>query len=120
MAARNRWLIAAYWVIAVLCTALGAALGASWGSSQAPTFDNDDKGAVPVTSASHFLYSVFGGVLVALAVLAVFAAVWLGFWVRSRRARKGRDERDDDEPADGERMSIDDVQGLLETEDDPR
>lgn len=108
MLVHKRWFIAVYWVLAIVLTALAGALGARWGNDQAPTFDNEEKGGVPATGISQLLYQVFGGVLLALAVLAVFAGVWLVMWVRSRRYQPDEDEYDD-----GDDMSVDDVEQLL-------
>lgn len=82
----NRALTALYWVIGFVLAVLAGVAGASWGNSQAPTFGNDDTGGTPATGASRLLFSLFGGLLAAAAVLAVFAAVFMFLWVRARRS----------------------------------
>lgn len=82
----NRALTALYWVIGFVLAVLAGVAGASWGNSQAPTFGNDDTGGTPATGASRLLFSLFGGLLAAAAVLAVFAAVFMLLWVRARRS----------------------------------
>ena len=113
MVLHKRWFVAVYWVAAVVLIGLGGALGARWGDSQAPTFNNEDKGSVPATSVSHLLYQVFGGVLLALIVAAVLAGGWLLLWVRARR-RVGID--DDFDPDDEDSMSVDDVEHMFTDE----
>ncbi|TWP36183.1 hypothetical protein [Leekyejoonella antrihumi] len=113
----KRWNGLTFWCIAVVFAVIGGIVGASWGGSEAPTFDNEDKGAVPANSASHFLYSVFGAVLLALAVLAVFAAVWLVMWARARRASG---PSDDPEEIGHDRMSVEDFEGLLQDDGEPQ
>lgn len=116
MLLHKRWFVAAYWVVAVLLIAVGGALGSKWGDSQAPTFNNEKKGSVPANGVSHLLYQVFGGVLLALVVAAVFAGVWLLLWVRTRHAERALAGDDyDDEP---DTMSVDDVEHMFDDEAD--
>ena len=113
MLLHKRWFVAAYWVVAVVLIAVGGALGAKWGDAQAPTFTNKEKGSVPANGVSHLLYQVFGGVLVALIVAAVFAGVWLLLWVRTRRIEGGYGEAD----LDDDTMSVDDVEHMFDEDD---
>lgn len=114
MLLHKRWFVAVYWLAALVLIAVGGGLGATWGDSQAPTFNNKEKGSVPANGVSHMLYQVFGGVLLALIVAAVFAGVWLLLWVRSRRAEPEA-EPDEDE---FDTMSVDDVEHMFTDEDD--
>ncbi|RNI22255.1 hypothetical protein [Flexivirga caeni] len=113
----KRWFVATYWIVALVLIGVGGALGARWGDSQAPTFDNQEKGSVPANGVSHLLYQVFGGILLALVVAALFAGVWLLLWIRTRRAERGYDEGDLDLD-DADAMSVDDVEHLFDEEDD--
>ena len=117
MLLHKRWFVATYWVVAVLLIGVGGALGAKWGDSQAPTFNNEKKGSVPANGVSHLLYQLFGGVLLALVVAAVFAGVWLLLWVRTRRAEQAfaGDEYDDE---DADTMSVDDVEHMFDEDAD--
>ncbi|WP_188839091.1 hypothetical protein [Flexivirga endophytica] len=115
MLLHKRWFVAVYWIVAVVLIAVGGGLGAKWGDSEAPTFNNKEKGSVPANGVSHMLYQVFGGVLLALVVAAVFAGVWLLLWVRSRRVEPPYDDSEDD---DADTMSVDDVEGMFSDEDD--
>lgn len=117
MLLHKRWFVATYWVVAVLLIALGGGLGAKWGDSQAPTFNNEKKGSVPANGVSHLLYQLFGGVLLALVVAAVAAGVWLLLWVRTRRAEQAYvgDEYDDE---DANTMSVDDVEHMFDEDDE--
>jgi len=108
-------MVVTFWCAALVLAVVGGIIGAKWGGSQAPTFDNKDKGAVPANSASHFLYGLFGGVLLALAVVAVFAAIWMVSWARARRAAG---PVDDVEEVDDDRMSVADVEGLMHADDE--
>lgn len=110
MLLHKRWFVAVYWVVAVVLIGLGGALGAKWGDSQAPTFDNEAKGSVPANGVSHLLYQVFGGVLLALIVAAVLAGVWLLLWVRTRRLESRYADVDAD---DEDTMSVDDVEQMF-------
>ncbi|NHN56660.1 hypothetical protein G9U51_12800 [Calidifontibacter sp. DB0510] len=94
---RNKAAAAIYWVIALLLSVVAGVGGAAWGNSMAPTFANEDKGGQPATSASRLLFSVFGGLLCGLGVLAVFAGIWLALWVRQRRADAATAEDDYDD-----------------------
>jgi hypothetical protein len=114
MLLHKRWFVAVYWVAGVALIGLAGALGAHWGDSQAPTFDNEDKGSVPANSVSHLLYQVFGGVLLALVVAAVLAGVWLLLWMRARR---GQDGYDDFDPEGEDTMSVDDVEEMFEDDE---
>lgn len=93
----NRALTALYWVIGFVLAVLAGVAGASWGNSQAPTFGNDETGGTPATGASRLLFSLFGGLLAAAAVLAVFAAIFMLLWLRGRRGRTGDDDYEADE-----------------------
>ena len=115
MLLHKRWFVAVYWVAAVVLIGLGGAIGAKWGDSEAPTFNNEDKGSVPATSVSHLLYQVFGGVLLALIVAAVLAGVWLLLWVRARRLEGGYDDFD---PDGEDSMSVDDVEHMFTDDED--
>lgn len=116
MLLHKRWFVATYWVVAVVLIAFGGALGAKWGDSQAPTFNNKEKGSVPANGVSHLLYQLFGGVLLALVVAAVFAGVWLLLWVRTRRAEQAlAGDEYDDEP---DTMSVDDVEHMFDEDDE--
>lgn len=114
MLLHKRWFVAVYWVVALVLIAVGGGLGAKWGDSQAPTFDNKEKGSVPANGVSHMLYQAFGGILLALIVAAVFAGVWLLLWVRSRRTEPEYVDEVDDEDT----MSVDDVEQMMFTDDD--
>lgn len=92
----NRALTALYWVIGFVLAVLAGVAGASWGNSQAPTFGNDETGGTPATGASRLLFSLFGGLLAAAAVLAVFAGIFMLLWLRGRRGHG----TDDDYEAD--------------------
>ncbi len=117
MLLHKRWFVATYWVVAVLLIAVGGALGDKWGDSQAPTFDNEKKGSVPANGVSHLLYQLFGGVLLALVVAALFAGVWLLLWVRTRHAEQALagDAYDED---DADTMSVDDVEHMFDDDDE--
>lgn len=114
MLLHKRWFVAVYWIVALVLIAVGGGLGAKWGDSQAPTFDNKEKGSVPANGVSHMLYQVFGGVLLALIVAALFAGAWLLLWVRSRRGEPEYDPEDDETDT----MSVDDVEQMFTDEDD--
>ncbi|WP_265448054.1 hypothetical protein [Flexivirga meconopsidis] len=114
MLVHKRLFAATYWIVAVVLVAFAGALGASWGNDQAPTFTDESSGSVPANGVSHLLYQVFGGVLAALAVLAVFAAIWLLLWARARKAAPA--EPDDYE--DEDTMSVDDVEQLFDEDDE--
>jgi len=116
MLLHKRWFVAVYWIAAVVLIGVGGALGAAWGDSQAPTFNNEDKGSVPANGVSHLLYQVFGGVLLALVVAAVFAGVWLLLWMRARRSDGWYDDSglEDDEDT----MSVDDVEHMFDDDED--
>lgn len=116
MLLHKRWFVAVYWAVAVVLIAVAGGLGATWGDSQAPTFDNKDKGSVPANGVSHLLYQVFGGVLLALVVAAVFAGGWLLLWVRTRRAEALDDAAYDEDDADT--MSVDDVEHMFDDDAD--
>ncbi|MBB2894540.1 hypothetical protein [Flexivirga oryzae] len=115
MLLHKRWFVAAYWVVAVVLIGVGGALGAAWGDSQAPTFNNEDKGSVPANGVSHLLYQVFGGILLALVVAAVFAGLWLLLWARARRTEA---EYDDPDVDDEDTMSVDDVEHMFDEDDE--
>ena len=117
MLLHKRWFVATYWVVAVLLIAVGGALGAAWGDSEAPTFNNTEKGSVPANGVSHLLYQVFGGVLLALVVAAVFAGVWLLLWMRTRRAHRVLDG-DEYAEDDADTMSVDDVEHMFDDAED--
>lgn len=116
MLLHKRWFVATYWVVAVLLIGVGGALGAKWGDSQAPTFNNEKKGSVPANGVSHMFYQLFGGVLLALVVAAVLAGVWLLLWVRTRRAEQAAGQEYDDDEADT--MSVDDVEHMFDQDTD--
>ncbi|TWE11876.1 hypothetical protein [Rudaeicoccus suwonensis] len=117
MLLQKRWFVASYWVAAVVLVGVAGALGARWGDGEAPNFDNDDKGGVPATGMSHLLYQVFGGILLAALVLAIFSGVWLLMWMRARRAAAAADDGAD-EVIDEDEMSVDDVEHMFDDEDD--
>ncbi|NNG40006.1 hypothetical protein HJ588_12100 [Flexivirga sp. ID2601S] len=110
MLVHKRLFAAAYWIVAVVLVAVAGALGAQWGNDQAPTFTDETSGSVPANGVSHLLYQVFGGVLAALAVLAVCAGIWLLMWARARKAQPV----DEDDYDDEDTMSVDDVEQLFD------
>lgn len=93
----NRALTALYWVIGFVLAVLAGVAGAAWGNGQAPTFGNDKTGGTPATGASRLLFSLFGGLLAAALVLAVFAAIFMVLWLRKRRTEPDADDFEDDE-----------------------
>ncbi|GAB3577787.1 hypothetical protein [Calidifontibacter terrae] len=93
----NRLATAAYWLVGIVLSVLAGVGGAAWGNSLAPSFDNDNTGGTPATSASRLLYSIFGGLLCGFGVLAVFAAIFMVLWVRARRAEVEVDDEETDE-----------------------
>ena len=117
MLLHKRWFVAVYWIVAVVLIGLGGALGANWGDSEAPTFNNEDKGSEPANGISHLLYQVFGGVLLALVVAAVLAGIWLLLWVRTRRAQNAIGDFDDEDD-DAEVMSVGDVEDMFDQVED--
>lgn len=90
----NRALTALYWVIGFVLAVLAGAGGAAWGNSLAPTFENEESGGTPATGASRLLFSIFGGLLGAAIVLAVFAAIFMVLWVRHRRTNPAVDDEE--------------------------
>lgn len=92
----NRAATTAYWMVAIVLSALAGVGGANWGNSLAPSFHNEDAGGTPATSASRLLFSVFGGLLGALGVLAVFAAIFMVLWLRQRRASVEEEQENDE------------------------
>lgn len=110
----RRWAAPAFWAVSVLL-ALGAAVGgARWGLAQAPSFEGDDNNGAPATSASHFIYSVFGAAICGFAMLALASGVFFLLWARQRRA--------DGAVAGGQRfeddMDFDEVGGMLTADDE--
>ena len=108
----RRWAAVTYWIVAVILAVLAGVGGAQWGLSQAPSFHGDDNNGAPATSASHLIYSVFGAVICALAVLAVASGIFFVLWARERR---GRTDDDRDEVREDD-MDIDEVEGMFSPE----
>ncbi len=94
---------------------LAAIGGAGWGLSQAPSFEGEDNNGAPATSASHFIYSVFGAAICGLAILAVASGIFFFLWARQRRA-DGSGSRDDTQTDD---MDIDEVADMFDGDDEP-
>ncbi len=111
----KRWAAPAFWAAAVVLAVLAAVVGAGWGLSQAPSFEGEDNNGAPATSASHFIYSVFGAAICGFAVLAVACGVFFFLWARQRRVDGpgSSDEGLDDD------MDIDEVEGMFTTDDEP-
>lgn len=107
---RNRPLAIAYWVAALVLSVLAGVGGGAVAQGWAPQFSDEGAGA-PATSGAQLLYGVVGGLLAGLAVLALFAGVWLLLWARERRHQEPDwDDADDDMEdllvdEDGERFS---------------
>lgn len=90
--------------------ALGAAVGGSrWGLSQAPSFEGEDNNGAPATSASHFIYSVFGAAICGFAMLALASGVFFLLWARQRRSDgdASSDQRFEDD------MDFGEVEGMF-------
>lgn len=111
----NRALTALYWVIGFVLAVLAGVGGAAWGNSLAPTFENEESGGTPATGASRLLFSIFGGLLGAAIVLAVFAAIFMVLWVRHRRTNPAVD----DEKFEADEELLDHVE-FGDDEDDDR
>ncbi|MBD2758862.1 hypothetical protein IEE94_05010 [Yimella sp. cx-573] len=112
----NRAMTALYWVIGFGLATLAGVAGAAWGNSQAPTFENEETGGTPATGASRLMFSIFGGLLGSLGVLAIFAAIYMVLWVRARRANPPVEEEhfeDDDTLLD--EMEFGDDEEVAET-----
>lgn len=92
----KRGLVAAYWLAGLVLAALAGAFGADAGVEAAPEFEDQAEGGSPATGASKLLFALIGGSLGFLAVIAVFAAIFLVLWVRERR-RQEPEEIDSDE-----------------------
>lgn len=117
----NRALTALYWVIGFVLAVLAGVGGAAWGNSLAPTFENEESGGTPATGASRLLFSIFGGLLGAAIVLAVFAAVFMVLWVRHRRANPAVDDEEfeaDEELLDHVEFGDDEDDRYLDSEND--
>ena len=117
----NRALTALYWVIGFVLAVLAGVVGAAWGNSLAPTFENEESGGTPATGASRLLFSIFGGLLGAAIVLAVFAAIFMVLWVRHRRANPAVDDEDfeaDEELLDHVEFGDDEDDRYLDSEND--
>ena len=117
----NRALTALYWVIGFVLAVLAGVVGAAWGNSLAPTFENEESGGTPATGASRLLFSLFGGLLGAAIVLAVFAAIFMVLWVRHRRANPAVDDEDfeaDEELLDHVEFGDDEDDRYLDSEND--
>lgn len=117
----NRALTALYWVIGFVLAVLAGVVGAAWGNSLAPTFENEESGGTPATGASRLLFSIFGGLLGAAIVLAVFAAIFMVLWVRHRRANPAVDDEEfeaDEELLDHVEFGDDEDDRYLDSEND--
>lgn len=117
----NRALTALYWVIGFGLAVLAGVGGAAWGNSLAPTFENEESGGTPATGASRLLFSIFGGLLGAAIVLAVFAAIFMVLWVRHRRANPAVDDEEfeaDEELLDHVEFGDDEDDRYLDSEND--
>lgn len=102
----RRGFAVAYWVVAFLAMVGGLIIGGKAGHGGAPSF-GDDAGA---SGASSLLFAIGGGLLGALAALAVFAGLWLGLWALERRNNPMSD--------DEEYASLDDLEDLGSDDDD--
>lgn len=107
---RNRAFAICFWLIAVALAVAGGVWGASLLGSRSPEFHDDGNGVV-VSSASHVLFEILGGVLGAAIVLAAASLIWFFLWWRARQ--DGEDVEDDDDYD----LSLDDVDEMMVDED---
>ncbi|MEO8850180.1 MAG: hypothetical protein ABI360_00475 [Allobranchiibius sp.] len=118
----RRWAAPAFWAAAVVLAVLAAIGGAGWGLAQAPSFEGEDNNGAPATTASHFIYSVFGAAICGLAILAVASGIFFFLWARQRRA-DGSGSRDDGsgsrDDAQNDDMDIDEVADMFDEDDEP-
>ena len=115
---RNRAFAICFWLITVALAVAGGVWGASLLGSRSPEFHDDGNGVV-VSSASHVLFEVLGGVLGAAIVLAIASLIWFFLWWRARQEGLGVEDEyyEDDLSLDHlDQMMVDDE--LVEDESD--
>ena len=108
---RNRAFAVCYWLVTIALAVAGGVWGALLLGSRSPEFHDDGNGVV-VSSASHVLFEILGGVLGAAIVLAIASLVWFFLWWRARQDESEVEDEDYD-------LSLDDVDEMMVDEDEP-
>lgn len=104
---RSRAFALCFWLVTAALAVAAGVWGAQLGGDHSPAFSDEGNGVV-VSSASHLLFEVLGGVLGAAVVLALGSLVWFFLWWRARQAAPADEDYD---------LSLDDVDGMMADDD---